>query len=63
VLDLAAPRVPAEFAGLARAFRSQVKLVDVAMNEALIAITTPLRARLSRHPKLRREMIAGAERQ
>ena len=48
MLDLAAPRVPVEFVGLARVFRSQVKLVDVAMNEVLIAITTPLRARLSR---------------
>jgi hypothetical protein len=62
VLNLSAPRVPVEFVGLARVFRSQVKLVDVAMNEALIAITAPLSARLSRHPKLRREMIAGAER-
>jgi len=62
VLDQAATRVPVQFIGLARAFRSRVKAVDVEMDVALVPITAPLRARLKRHPNLRAEMIAGFSR-
>jgi hypothetical protein len=54
------PKVPAEFRGLARLFRDEVKRVDVRMNEALAAIARPLVARLRRHPRLRHELIAAA---
>jgi hypothetical protein len=37
VLNLSAPGVPVEFVGLARVFRSQVKLVDVKLRREMIA--------------------------
>jgi hypothetical protein len=55
-------RVGAQWRGLARQFRRQVKTDDVTIDRVLPGITAPLRARLRRHPKLRREQIAGAER-
>ena len=62
-LDLARPaRIPVEFVGLARAFRSEVLRIDKQMDCALATLTAPLRARLARHPRLRHEMIAGTTR-
>jgi hypothetical protein len=61
-LHPAAPRVPMEFVGLARCFRSEVQHADTAMEKALVTITMPLRARVRRHPRLRHEQIAQAER-
>ena len=55
-------RVPFEFIGPARVFRDKVKVVDTAMDEALVVITAPLRARLKRHHKLRTEMLADTTR-
>jgi hypothetical protein len=56
------PRVPMEYVGLARVFRSEVQLVDQQMERTLAAITAPLRARLKHHPKLRHEKVTGTER-
>ena len=53
----AASRVPFEFVGLARQFRSAVKLVDVEMEAALDLITRPLLVRLRRKPTLRVETL------
>lgn len=50
-------RVPAEFIGLARAFRNEVRAADVAMDKALDAICKPLHERLKRNPKLRAAML------
>jgi hypothetical protein len=58
-----ASRVPAEFIGLARQFRSQVKLVDAAMDRALDIITAPLRERLRRKRRLRAETLPDLARQ
>ena len=46
-----------EFIGLARQFRSTVKLVDIEMEAALATITQPLIARLKRKPTLRAETL------
>jgi hypothetical protein len=54
--------VPIEFVGLARLFRGQCKVEDSAYDGAVLAIAKPLKARLTRHPKLRHEQIAQAER-
>jgi hypothetical protein len=54
------PKVPAEFRGAARLFRNEVKRVDEVMDPALAAIAKPLVARLRRHPRLRRELVAAA---
>jgi hypothetical protein len=59
---LSAPRVPAEFDGLARQFRAEVDRIDKQMSRALAVITGPLRSRVRRHPKLRHEHIVQAER-
>ena len=48
-----ATRVPAEFIGLARAFRSEVRAVDIQMDKALHEVCKPLRERLKRKPTLR----------
>ena len=56
-------KVPAEFIGLARVFRAEVKMVDAVVEEALDLICAPLQARLARHPKLRHEQVAGTGRQ
>jgi hypothetical protein len=63
MLDTAAStRVPAEFIGLARQFRTAVRAEDKAADIVLAAIKTPLRERLRRHPKLRTEQVFGTER-
>jgi hypothetical protein len=54
--------VPAEFKGLARLFRAEVKAVDGAFDHAIATIAAPIRARLKRHPRLRWEQVAGATR-
>jgi hypothetical protein len=60
MLDAASSsRVGAEFTGLARMFRSAVKAEDKQVDVALAMITTPLRARLRRHPRLRPEAPMG----
>jgi hypothetical protein len=56
------PRVPAEFLGLARAYRNQVHAADQACAVALRGIITPLRMRLARKPTLREENIVHAGR-
>jgi hypothetical protein len=61
ISDLAGTPVSAEHRGLARAFRNKVMRVDKAMDAALAAIIAPLRTRLQRHPKLRREQVAISE--
>jgi hypothetical protein len=60
--SIAPPRLPAEYRGLARIFRAEVKSTDSKFNAVLSAIMKPLQGRLKRHPKLRIEQIAGAER-
>jgi hypothetical protein len=62
LLRPAVPRVPVEYVGLARRFRDAVQAIDTETDRALAAITAPLRARARRHPKLRHEQIAQAER-
>jgi hypothetical protein len=54
--------VPAEFLGLARAYRNQVHAADQACAVALRGIITPLRMRLARKPTLREENIVYAGR-
>jgi hypothetical protein len=54
------PKVPAEYRGLARCFRNEVRAVDEVMDPALAAIAKPLVARLRRHHRLRHELIAAA---
>jgi hypothetical protein len=54
--------VGTQFRGLARQFRQQVKTDDVTIDRVLPGITAPLLARLRRHPRLRHEQIAAAER-
>jgi hypothetical protein len=58
----ASSRVPSQYIGLARAFRSEVELIDVALDRALDVITAPIRTRLRKHPKLRIEALAGIAR-
>jgi hypothetical protein len=53
-------KVPAEFRGIARLFRNEVRAADVRMDAALAAIAAPLHARLRRHPRLREEQVAAA---
>jgi hypothetical protein len=53
-------KVPAEYRGLARLFRDEVKAVDVRLDRTLVTIAAPLNARLRRHPRLRHEQIAIA---
>ena len=60
--QVATTRVPSEFIGLARQFRSQVKLVDLVMDRALEVVCDPIRSRLKRHPKLRAEMLPDLSR-
>jgi hypothetical protein len=55
VLDLAGQRVGFEWIGLARAFRSEVRAVDLRMERALVTVCAPLRERLRRKPRLRAE--------
>jgi hypothetical protein len=55
-------RVGSEFVGLARVFRTEVKRIDTRMDAALSPLVASLRTRLRRHPRLRHEQIAGAER-
>ena len=55
-------RVGAQWLGLARQYRRDVKAEDRLFDAALVKLASPLRARLKRHPKLRHEMIAGTER-
>jgi hypothetical protein len=62
VLDPVTARVPAEFVGIARQFRTEVRATDEAMEQALDIVTAPLRARLARHPKLRIAMLADTAR-
>jgi hypothetical protein len=59
-LTLEAPRVGAEFRGLARRFRNEVQAEDVRLEKALPAVTAPLVARLRRHPRLRHELVVAA---
>jgi hypothetical protein len=54
------PKVPAEFKGLARRFRNEVKRTDEVMDKALAIIARPLVARLRRHTRLRHELVAAA---
>ena len=56
-------RVPAEFVGLARAFRNRVDAADRAIRPALRAVARPLEQRLTRHPMLRAEHLVDAERE
>jgi hypothetical protein len=51
------PRVSAEFRGLARVFRAEVRAVDMRFEAALAALLQPLRERLKRHPRLREEQV------
>lgn len=53
MLDQISTRVPAEFIGIARAFRNEVRAADREMDKALDAICKPLRERLKRKPTLR----------
>jgi hypothetical protein len=54
------PRVPAEYRGLTRLFREEVRAVDEAFDRALATIAAPLIARLRRHHRLRHELVAAA---
>jgi hypothetical protein len=54
------PKVAAEYRGLARLFRDEIKAVDVRMDKALAVVAKPLVARLRRHHRLRHELIAVA---
>jgi hypothetical protein len=49
--------IRAEHRGLARVFRNEVKAVDEAMDKALAIVRAPLVKRLSRHTRLRAEML------
>ena len=57
MLDQVNTRVPAEFIGLARAFRNEVRATDIQMDKALATICKPLKARLARTTKLRAAML------
>jgi hypothetical protein len=64
VLDAAtSSRVPAEFTGAARVFRTAVQAEDRVVDRALNVIARPLKERLRRHPKLRPEQPMGVLRQ
>jgi hypothetical protein len=52
-------RVPAEFTGLARQFRTAVQAEDHRVDQALAVIEPPIRERLRTHPKLRPEAPMG----
>jgi hypothetical protein len=54
------PKVPAEYRGLARQFRNEVRAEDEVFDRALGRVAAPLIARLRRHPRLRHELIAAA---
>jgi hypothetical protein len=60
VLDSpASSRVPVEFIGLARQFRTVVQAEDRAVDRAQNLIAAPLRERLRKHPRLRPETPMG----
>jgi hypothetical protein len=60
-LDIA-PRLGAEFRGLARKFRDEVRAIDAEMNAMVAAIMKPLHGRLKKHPRLRHEQVQQAQR-
>jgi hypothetical protein len=62
LLERPTVKVPAEFVGLARLYRNSVESEDKLFDRAVATITAPLRARLRRHPLLRGEQVAQAER-
>jgi hypothetical protein len=43
-------RVGAQWLGLARDYRRQVKVEDRAFDAAIVQVTAPLKGRLKRHP-------------
>jgi hypothetical protein len=53
-------KVPAEYRGMARVFRDEVRAADGRINRVIAVIMPPLHARLRRHPRLREEQIAVA---
>src|SRR5262249_14934898 len=57
---LAHARLPAEYRGLGRCFRDNVRATDVRFQGALSTVTQPLCVRLARHPRLRKEQVTGA---
>jgi hypothetical protein len=52
--------VSADYRGLARRFRDDVRATDARMDRVVATIIAPLLARLRRHPRLREEQIAIA---
>jgi hypothetical protein len=52
-------RLPAEFRGLARKYRAEVRETDLKFEHALTRVTQPLGDRLKRHPRLRHEQVSG----
>jgi hypothetical protein len=55
------PRVGAEYRGLARRFRNEVRAEDEVFDRALGRVAAPLVARLRRHPRLRHELTAATK--